>query len=92
KLQQPHLLNYFYKDEVIRKIKKAIPNSDIVFYDLTRGSIGIPVVRTLITGDIQRMSLPLIAVSDRLLRFQKDKGHSEKIPAYEELFMGPYPH
>ena len=79
-------------DNVVTKIKKAIPNSDILFYDLTRRSIGIPVVRTIVTGDIQRMSLPLITVSPRLMQFQKTYGYSDSIPKYESLYMGPYPH
>ena len=79
-------------DSVIMKIKKAVPNCDILFYNLTRSSIGVPVVRTIVTGDIQRMSLPLITVSPRLIKFQQIYGYSKNMPQYEQLYMGPYPH
>lgn len=78
--------------EVIEKIKHVIPDCDILFVDLTRDAIGIPVVRVLITGDIQRLSLPLITASKRLFEFQKKMRYSDKVPSYEELYMGPYPH
>ena len=79
-------------DDVVSRVKKAIPNCDIVFVNLTREKIGIPVVRVIITGDIQRLSLPLITISKRLYDFQRNMGYSDKVPEYEELYMGPYPH
>ena len=79
-------------DSAIARIKKAVPNCDILFYNLTRSSIGVPVVRTIVTGDIQRMSLPLITVSPRLMKFQQLYGYSKNKPQYEQLYMGPYPH
>ena len=36
--------------------------------------------------------MPLVTVSKRMYEFQIKMGYSEKVPAYEELYMGNYPH
>lgn len=79
-------------EEVLLRIRKAVPNCDVVFVNLTREAFGIPAVRVIITGDIQRLSMPLVTVSKRMYEFQRKMGYSEKVPAYEELYMGNYPH
>lgn len=77
---------------VVKKLKCAMPDCDILFVDLTREEFGIPAVKIIITGDIQRLSEPLVTVSERLYTFSKKMGYSQECPRYEELYLGPYQH
>lgn len=63
-----------------------------VYFDLTRESIGIPVVRVLMTSPVQTLASPLTVVSQRTLSFQNIMGYSEQKVEYEDLYMGIYPH
>lgn len=78
--------------DVVSRIKKAIPNCDIVFVDLTRKAFGIHAVRVIITDEIQRLNVPLITLSPRLFNFQKNMCYSNDVPSYEDLYMAWYPH
>lgn len=79
-------------DEVYKRIQKPMPNSDIVFFDLSREAFGVKVVRSLIIGDIQRLNIPMTNISNRTFEFQKNMGYSNNTPKYTDLFMGKYPH
>ena len=80
-------LNY-----TISRIRNTLPECDILFVDLTREAIGIPVVKMLIVGDVQRINEPIVAASSRMFDFGKKMGYSDTIPKIEELYMGPHPH
>ena len=77
---------------VIGKIKETIPDTDVLFVDMTRKGIGIPVVKVFITKGTQLMGEPLLVTSDRLFTFQKDMGYGDKVVGYDELYLSHYPH
>lgn len=77
---------------VISRIKAVQPDADILFVDLTREGIGIPVVKVLITKGTQLMGEPLLVASERLFEFQRKMGYSDKRQEYTELYLAPYPH
>lgn len=77
---------------VIGKIRQTIPDADVLFVDMTRKGIGIPVVKVFITKGTQLMGEPLLVTSDRLYTFQKDMGYGEKAVGYDELYLSRYPH
>lgn len=83
-------------DEILKytlqKLKSIDSNVDIIYYDLTRESLGIPVVRVVITNPIQMLASPLTIVSPRMYSFQKNMGYSDVKPRYEDFYMGIYPH
>ena len=79
-------------ENTMRKLKEIDPNSDIIYYDMTRESTGMPVVRVIITGPIQMLASPLTIVSPRTYSFQKNMGYSNDKPKYEDFYMGIYPH
>lgn len=79
-------------NEVIRKVCHAVPNADIIAVDLTREFFNnIPAVRVIGTGDLQTLNIPLISVSPRLYKFQKNMGYGDELQ-YDQLYMGNYPH
>ena len=80
-------LNY-----TISRIRNTLPECDILFVDLTREAIGIPAVKMLIVGDVQRINEPIVAASSRMFDFGKKMGYSDTVPKIEELYMGPHPH
>ena len=77
---------------VIGKIKAVIPDADVLFVDLTRNGIDIPVVKVFITKGTQLMGEPLLVTADRLYTFQKDMGYGERAVGYDELYLAHYPH
>lgn len=76
----------------LKKLKKVDPMIDLVYVDLTRKTLRIPVVRTLFTSSTQILASPLTVVSPRMYTFQKEMGYSQEQPKYEDLYMGIYPH
>ena len=80
-------------DSVSDRIRSVLgEKSDILFVDLTKDFIGIPVVRVIIEGDIQRTGDPVRAVSRRTLSYPVYMGYGDKEASVEELYLGPYPH
>ena len=77
---------------VVNQITTVLPGSDVLFVDLTRPEFGIPVVKVLITGGIQRLSEPLVTTSDRLYDFPVKMGYRDKPFEYKDLYLGPYQH
>ena len=77
---------------IINQLKKKIPGCDILYVDLTKDLINIPTVRVIVTGDIQRLNVPLISVSKRMLDFGINMGYSNTQAKYSELYLGDYPH
>lgn len=78
---------------VLEKLSHALGSKyDVLFVNLTRKEIGIPTVRVIVTGDIQRVGEPLLSVSERMYEFQVKYGYSKNKPSYENLYIGAYPH
>ncbi|MBB4827134.1 thiazole/oxazole-forming peptide maturase SagD family component [Sporosarcina luteola] len=81
--------------DVIKNVAKLIKEKiggDVYFVDLTKPDMNVKVVRTIVTGDIQQMNIPLLSVSKRMFEFGKRCGYSNEKTIYEELFMGKYQH
>lgn len=76
----------------VSKLCERLSGCDVLFVDLTKENLNIPAVRVIVTGDIQRLNLPLISVSRRMLEFPLKMGYSDKKSSLNELYMGPYPH
>lgn len=79
-------------DYTISQIRNALPDADVLFVDLTREAIGIPAVKMFIVGDVQRISDPIVALSNRMFDFGETMGYSTRKPQIEDLYMGPHPH
>ncbi len=80
-------------DTVSQRIREVLgENSDILYADLTKDAIGVPVVRVIVEGDIQRTGDPIRALSRRTLEYPVVMGYSEKQAEIQELYLGPYPH
>lgn len=81
--------------EVIKNVTKLLKEKiggDAYYVELTKPNMNVKVVRTIITGDIQKMNIPLLSVSKRMFEFGIRCGYSDKKTTYEELFMGNYSH
>lgn len=81
--------------DLIQKITTLIKDKiggDVYFVELTKPDMDVKVVRTIVTGEIQRMNHPIISASKRLFEFGIRCGYSKKPTTYEELYMGAYQH
>ena len=78
--------------QVIQRLQAAMPGCDVLFIDMTRKEFGVPAVKVIVTGDIQRLSEPLITVSRRLYEFPKKMGYADLVLDYKDLYLGPYQH
>lgn len=81
--------------DLIQKITSLIKDKiggDVYYVELTKPGMNVKVVRTIVTGEIQRMNHPIISASKRLFEFGIRCGYSDKKMTYEELFMGDYQH
>ncbi|APZ48781.1 hypothetical protein BW721_03320 [Jeotgalibaca sp. PTS2502] len=83
--------SYDLIQKITRLIKEKI-GGDVYYVELTKPGMNVKVVRTIVTGDIQRMNHPIISASPRLFEFGVRCGYSDKKTTYEELFMGNYQH
>lgn len=77
---------------VVNQLKVKLPDCDVLFVDLTRKEFGIPAVKVIVTGDIQRLSEPLVTVSKRLFDFPVHMGYGKNPSEYKDLYLGPYQH
>lgn len=77
--------------KVANLIKKKV-GGDVYYVELTKPGMAVKIARTVITGDFQKMNIPLISVSDRMFDFGINCGYSDIRTTYEELFMGRYAH
>lgn len=77
---------------LIRKIKKVLPDADILYVNLTRPEINIPVVKVFITGGIQVLGDPALVICERMQEFQKRMGYGKETIPYEDLYLSDYPH
>lgn len=77
--------------QVASLIKKKV-GGDVYYVDLTKPGMNVKIARTVITGDFQRMNIPLVSVCNRMFEFGINCGYSNKRTVYEELFMGQYAH
>lgn len=79
--------------EVIKNVANLVKDKvggDVYYVDLTKPGMNVKVARTVITGDMQKMNIPLISVSKRMFEFGIRCGYSDRKTIYEELFMGKY--
>ena len=67
-------------------------NGDVYYVDVTKPGMNIKIIRTIITGDFQRMNIPLLSVSNRMFKFGINCGFDCNETRYENLFMGKYAH
>lgn len=67
-------------------------NGDVYYVDVIKPGMNVKIVRTIITGDFQRMNIPLLSVRDRMFKFGINCGFDDKETRYEDLFMGKYAH
>lgn len=89
------LFDYDSSYELIQKITNLIKDKidgDVYYVELTKPGMNVRVVRTIVTGEIQRMNHPIISASRRLFEFGIRCGYDDKKISYEELFMGDYQH
>ena len=77
---------------LISKIKAVQADADILYVDMTREGIDIPVVKVFITKGTQLMGEPLLVPTERLYSFQQNMQYSNVRPKYSELYLAPYPH
>lgn len=81
--------------DILMKIAKKVKEKtggDVYYINLTKPGMDVKIVRTVITGDFQKMNIPLIAVCNRMFEFGINCGYSDKKTRYEDLFMGQYAH
>lgn len=79
--------------DVINNVAKLVKDKvggDVYYVELTKPGMNVKVIRTVITGDMQKMNIPLISASKRMFEFGIRCGYSDKKTTYEELFMGKY--
>ena len=96
KFEKYRIKNYGNVKEVLKATKSILQSKikdlDLIYVNLTREKIGIPVVRVLAIGDLQTVGLPMLSVSPRTFNFGNiEKSHEESL-RYEDLYMGIYPH
>ncbi len=73
---------------ISKKILKACGNTDILYVDLTSALFNIPVVKVIITKDIQELGEPPIITTKRLGNIDTD----EIAELYSRFYCGRYPH
>lgn len=76
----------------VEQIKSRIPNADVLYVNLSRKELGVPAVRVLVSGDIQRLNYPLLSISPRMYSFTSIMGYDKKTVNYDNLYLGSYPH
>lgn len=79
--------------EVIKNVSNLIRDKvggDVYYVELTKPYMGVKIARVIITGDFQKMNVPLLSASKRMFEFGIRCGYSDKKTTYEELFMGNY--
>ena len=79
-------------EDAVETITRRLPGSDILYVNLTKKGLDVPVVRVVITGDIQRLNIPIISVSPRMYDFPVKMGYSKERTLLRDLYLGPYPH
>jgi hypothetical protein len=60
--------------------------------NLTTQHIGIPVVRVIAGGGIQKNAEPILSASDRFFNLPVLMGHRDEPLGYDDLYNGSYPH
>lgn len=81
--------------EILKSVAKQVKETvggDVYYVELTRPESNIKVARTIITGDIQNLNVPLISASKRMFEFGIRCGYDNKKTIYEELYLGKYAH
>lgn len=56
---------------------------DVLYIDLSKPNMEVQTVRTILSGDIQKMNIPLLSVSNRLLNFGVNLGKEASSLKYE---------
>jgi len=80
----------------IRKIlfhmQRCIPAVDVVVVNHTKQAFGVPVVRIVVQGGLQRFAKPTLSGVTRLFELPRELGYRKNRLSYLELFNGPFPH
>ena len=77
---------------VVNRIRSVIPHAELMAVNLTRKHLGIPVVRVIAGGGIQKNAEPILSASDRLFNLPVLMGHRDEPLGYDDLYNGSYPH
>lgn len=89
------ILEFNSSYDLIQKLTKLIKEKiggDVYYVEMSKPGMNVKVVRTIVTGEIQRMNHPIISTSKRMFEFGIRCEYSDKKMTYEELFMGDYQH
>ncbi|MCI5193091.1 MAG: hypothetical protein D3915_08160 [Candidatus Electrothrix sp. AU1_5] len=78
--------------KVVKRIRSVIPQAELMAVNLTKEYIGIPVVRVIAGGGIQKNAEPILSASDRLFHLPVLMGEREEPLGYDDLYNGSYPH
>ncbi|MCI5119662.1 MAG: hypothetical protein D3908_00385, partial [Candidatus Electrothrix sp. AUS4] len=77
---------------VVTRIRSVIPHAELMTVNLTKEHLGIPVVRVIAGGGIQKNAEPILSASDRLFNLPVLMGHRNEPLGYDDLYNGSYPH
>lgn len=78
--------------KLVSLVQNSLPNVDVVIVNLTKPEFGVPVVRAVVGGGLQRFGKPIMSVCRRLFELPVKLGYREKEAAYNELYLGQFPH
>lgn len=77
--------------DILMKIAKKVKEKtggDVYYINLTKPGMDVKIVRTVITGDFQKMNIPLIAVCNRMFEFGINCGYSDKKNTVRRFIYG----
>lgn len=77
---------------VVSRIRAVLPKAEVIAVNLTKDGIGVPVVRVIASGGMQKNAEPILSASDRLFNMPVMMGCRTERLAYDDLFNGIYPH
>jgi ribosomal protein S12 methylthiotransferase accessory factor YcaO len=77
---------------LISLVQNSLPDVEVAVVNLTKPEFGIPVVKTVVGGGLQRFEKPIISPCRRLFEVPVKMGYREKETPYNELYLGQFPH
>uniref|UniRef100_UPI004056C6C4 TOMM precursor leader peptide-binding protein n=1 Tax=Candidatus Electronema sp. TaxID=2698783 RepID=UPI004056C6C4 len=77
---------------VVSRICAVLPKAEVIAVNLTKDGIGVPVVRVIASGGMQKNAEPILSASNRLFNMPVMMGCRTERLAYDDLFNGVYPH
>lgn len=94
-----HEPNSFSVPEAVADIRKlvslvqnSLPNVDVVIVNLTEPEFGVSVVRAFIGGGLQSFGKPIMSACRKLFEVSVKLGYCDREAAYNELYLGQFPH